>query len=237
MKIFTRLMKYLTIQKKERKIENNNYRLKTLLLKIFLFLSILRESINSEIYLVIKGKGEQNLLYNYFDIEPSEVLVNGVKDDSCSKICNLVGDKNKITLKFDTQIESCYTMFYELDNIIEIDLSNFDASKVIDMRYMFKSCSNLEKIEFGNINTPSLKNMCAMFGSCSKLKSVDFSNFDTSKVTDMGYLLSGCSKLEKIEFGNINTSSVEKMDYLFQDCSKLISINLSKFDTSKVTTI
>ena len=46
------------------------------------------------------------------------------------KTCNLVGDKNNITLIFDTQIESCYEMFDGLTNIIEIDLSNFDASKV-----------------------------------------------------------------------------------------------------------
>ena len=160
MKIFSRLMKYLTNETKERK--NKNRHSKTFLLKIFLMLAMIEASINSEIHLVIQGSGEQQLLGDYFFTyiqQPSEVLVNGVKDDSCSKTCNLVGDKNNITLKFDTQIESCYQMFYWLDNIIEIDLSNFDASKVRNMRWMFDGCSNLEKIEFGNINTPSLENI------------------------------------------------------------------------------
>ena len=237
MKIFYGLMKYLSIKAKERKIANKNYRLKTFILKLFLFLSMLEISINSEIHLVIQGSGKQKLLSDYFYIEPSEVLVNGVKDDSCKKTCNLVGYKNNITLKFDTQIESCSSMFSYLDNIIEIDLSNFYASKVIDMGWMFSDCIFLEKIEFGNINTPSLINMKAMFQSCSKLKSVDFSKFDTSKVTDMSFLLSVCSNLEKIEFGNVDTSSVEKMDWLFQWCSSLKSIDLSKFDTSKVITM
>ena len=48
-------------------------------------------------------------------------------------------------------------MFERLTNIIEIDLSNFDASNVRTMQYMFYGCSNLEKIEFGNINTSSLE--------------------------------------------------------------------------------
>ena len=155
MKIFSRLKKYLTNETKERK--NKNRHSKTFLLKIFLMLAMIEASINSEIHLVIQGSGKQKLLYNSFSKVPSEVLVNGFKDESCSKTCNLVGDKNNITLKFDTQIESCYYMFYFVENIIEIDLSNFDASKVTDMRFMFRGCSNLEKIEFGNINTPSLE--------------------------------------------------------------------------------
>ena len=39
-------------------------------------------------------------------------------------------------------------MFYELQNIIEIDLSNFDASEVNDMQWMFYNCENLEKNKF-----------------------------------------------------------------------------------------
>ena len=158
MKIFSRLMKYLTNEAKERKNKNKNS--KTFLLKIFLMLAMIEASINSEIHLVIQGDGEQKLLSNlYSGVAPSEVLVNGVKNDSCSKTCYLEGDRNNITLKFNTQIESCYAMFDHLDNIIEIDLSNFDASNVRDMIGMFNGFSNLEKIEFGNINTPSLKNI------------------------------------------------------------------------------
>ena len=46
-----------------------------------------------------------------------------------------------------------------LRDIIEIDMSNFDASMVKSMGYMFFQCINLEKINFGNINTSSVENM------------------------------------------------------------------------------
>ena len=109
MKIFSRLMKYLTNETKERK--NKNRHSKTFLLKIFLMLTMLEAHINSEIHLVIQGNGQQTLLSDWYSgVAPSEVFVNGVKDDSCSKTCNLAGDKNNITLKFDTQIESYYRM-------------------------------------------------------------------------------------------------------------------------------
>ena len=114
----------------------------------------------SEIRLVIQGNGVQKLLNDYyFHIEPSEVLVNGKKDDSCSKTCNFKDNRNNIILRFDTQIETCYSMFDGLNNIIEIDLSDFDASNSKNMSWMFNSCSNLEKIEFGNMNTSSLENI------------------------------------------------------------------------------
>ena len=117
MKIFSRLMKYLTNEAKERKKKNRHS--KTFLLKIFLMLAMIEASINSEIHLVIQGDGQQNLLSNYYSgVKPSEVLVNGVRDDSCSKACYLEGDKNNSTLKFDTQIKSCYCMFYFVENII-----------------------------------------------------------------------------------------------------------------------
>ena len=88
----------------------------------------------SEIKLVIKGKGNQLFLFEGFPIKPHEVLVNGViKTLSFSEQTwvNLEGEESNITLRFNRQIETCYGMFYKLKNIKEVDLSNFDASKVI----------------------------------------------------------------------------------------------------------
>ena len=56
-------------------------------------------------------------------------------------------------------------MFDGLDNIKEIDISDFDASKVTSMKYMFNGCKNLEKINFGNIKTSLVTNMENLFAS------------------------------------------------------------------------
>ena len=191
----------------------------------------------SEIYLIVQGRGSQELLYKNYVVEPSEVIINGVKNNSCKKTCYLTEDKNNITLRFNNQIKTCYYMFYSLKNITEVDLSNFDASKVLNFTYMFGNCSNLEKIIFGKINTSSVEKMSSMFNSCTKLTSLDLSSFDTSKVTTMYAIFNGCENLEKIIFGKINTSSVENMRSMFNSCNKLISLDLSNFDTSKVTTM
>ena len=98
----------------------------------------------SEIHLVIKGSGKQRFLDRDFNYDPSEVIVNGVsKGNLCKKLCDLDQDINNVTLKFDKKIKSCYMMFFNLENIIEIDLSYFDASEVTNMRSMFNDCKNL----------------------------------------------------------------------------------------------
>ena len=187
----------------------------------------------SEIKLVIQGNGRQSLLGDSFNIEPFEVLVNGKKDDSCKKECNLEEDINNITLKFDKQIESCYLMFQGIKNIREIDLSNFDTSKVTTMSWMFCDCSNLEYINLGNINTSSVENMDLLFKG-TKITSIDLSKFDTSKVTTMLWMFCDCSKLISVNLSNFDTSIVADMNLMFNGCSNLKYLDLSNFNTSKV---
>ena len=104
----------------------------------------------SEIHLIINGTGNQQILYGQFMTSPSEVIVNGIsKGNLCLRTCDLDQEINNVIIKFNEQLKSCYYMFYELENIIEIDLSYFDASQVKTFGMMFSDCKNLEKINFG----------------------------------------------------------------------------------------
>ena len=51
-------------------------------MKIALLNFVNKKYINyySEIHLVIQGKGEQQIFYNYFNTEPSEVYINVIKN-------------------------------------------------------------------------------------------------------------------------------------------------------------
>ena len=183
----------------------------------------------SEIHLVIQGRGEKKFLGDNFNTEPSEVYINGIKNDSCKKKCDLNRDKNNITLRFEKQIESLQSMFDTLPNIIEIDISNFDTSKVKTMNRMFCDCKDLEKIIFGKINTSSVEDMYALFNGLSKLTSIDLSNFNTSRVKTMSFLFSGCSNLKFLDLSNFITYSINQIEYMFQSCSSLIFLNLKSF--------
>ena len=112
---------------------------------IFSLCSLPKSKAISEINLFISGTGNQKIINQAFNPSPSEVLVNDVSIALCN-ICNLPNSSpNKITLKFNSDINSCENMFMDLNNIIEIDLSNFDASKSISMSNMFNGCTSLKK--------------------------------------------------------------------------------------------
>lgn len=126
---------------------------------------------------------------------------------------------------------SCYKMFYE---IIALNSSNFDTSKMTDMSWMFDNCLNLTTLDLSNFDTSNVTNMSYMFSKCQSLTSLDLSNFDTSRVTDMSYMFSHCSRLISLDLSSFDTSSVINMRWMFEGCSKLISLDLSSFDTSNV---
>ena len=210
-----------------------NINMKHFLIAIYLF-PLLISYERLEISLIINSNGNMDILNDTFKFNPSEVIVNGIPKDSCSKTCYLENDENNVTIKFSNQINSCENMFSGLDRILEIDFSNFDFSKVINMDSMFNECTNLEKITFGNIDTSSVKTMKRLFHNCKKLTSIDLSNFDTSSVINMIEMFSHCESLESIDVSKFNTKKVENMCDIFAFCLKLTSINLSNFDTSKV---
>ena len=122
-------------------LKDNNLILSiTFLLKIVLVNLITIKNIRnlnnyiSEIHLIIKGSGNQEILNSAFYTVPSEVIVNGnSKGDTCKKSCDLNEDINNVVLKFENKIKSCNLMFNHLKNIIEIDLSYFDTSEVTDI--------------------------------------------------------------------------------------------------------
>ena len=193
----------------------------------------------SKIKLVIKGTRFRppyiKILNDVFNPEPSQVIINEVTRNECKKQCNLnlENDRNNVALIFE-QIETCRSMFEGVYDIIEADLSDFNASGVINMSYMFKDCNNLRTLKFGNINISLVENMEGLFLGCSSLTTIDLSNLNTSHVKTMKGMFYKCSSLEKINFGNINTSYLENIDYLFAYCTILKTIDLKNLNISKV---
>ena len=122
---------------------------------LILLFSNLFSSINSEsqITLKVKEAGESNILNDEFNTDPSEVIVNSESKPTCKKKCDIPRSYSTVIIKFNSQLTSCLNMFNGLSNIVEIDLSKFDASKVITMENMFMDCTKLEKVTLGNIDT------------------------------------------------------------------------------------
>ena len=180
---------------------------------------------NQEIQMIISGSGTQRILGDKFPYNNFEVLINGEKNEGCKKICDLTKESNNITIIFNETIESCYAMFSEAKNIIELDLSNFDISFVTDMTGIFHNCSLLKSINLANINTSNVKLMNYSFFGCRSLESIDLSNFDTSNDIDMKNMFKKCDKLKFINLSHLNMSLVEDISSMFYGCFNLESVH------------
>ena len=123
----------------------------------------------------------------------------------------------------------------KIKNILELDLSNFDTSKVANMSHMFNGMRNLTTLNLSNFNTSNVTDMGGMFFSMTNLTAFNLSNFDTSKVTDMGSMFYGVSSLTTLDLSNFDTSQVTIMGGMFFNMANLTTLNLSNFDTSNVT--
>lgn len=101
-----------------------------------------------------------------------------------------------------------YGMFYEIENIKTIDLSDFDTTSVTDMGQMFYA-SSFETIDISGLDTSNVTSMREMFSVARSLKEIDLQYFDLSKVNDYYNMFSGCDSLSKIQTGENWNKDIE----------------------------
>ena len=103
----------------------------------------------------------------------------------CSKLKNIIGIENLDVSK----LEDVSYMFYGGENLVELDLTNWNPKLLQKTRYMFFGCSNLKIIKnIENWQLPNIKDVSYMFYYCAKLD-VDLSNWDLTKIKN--YLKEG----------------------------------------------
>ena len=245
---FTKNKKAL-FRKKIKKYAILNFKIKDIIhdLLIFHFIIIVSISLSETqkndgikrnlISLIINQKGTQKILNTNGEFsKPDKVIINKKNEIITENMTfDLSQEHNTIELFWEyTFISSFKEMFKEIKNIISIDLSYFDTSKITDMYGMFNDCSLLQFINFTNIDTSSVINMGCMFCHTT-LTSLDLSYFNTSSVQSMKYMFYYCINLKTLNLSNFNTKSVIHMNYMFSNMYSLISLDLSNFDTSSLT--
>ena len=116
---------------------------------------------------------------------------------------------------------------------IDIDVSNFNTSKVKNMNNMFGG-TKIKKLDLSKWDTKNVINMSAMFAGASSLTNLDVTSFNTSNVTNMAGMFADAKSLASLDLSNFDTGNVTNMSGMFRGTEKLTSLNLSSFDTRKV---
>ena len=186
---------------------------------------------NSNITIKIKNIGRAKI---YDSNTPFNIFINGIQQPYASSYYNFNQTDNTIKLFWKYDLTYTISMFAECSDITEIDLSNLDASKIIDMHNMFSGCTSLISITFpSNFDTSKVTNMEKMFRSCISLTSINLSHLNTSSVKTMEDMFYNCSSLTVLDLSNFDTSQVTIFSGMFEYCSNLTSINLSSFKTTR----
>ena len=98
--------------------------------------------------------------------------------NQCSKLKKIIGIENLDVSKS----EDVSYMFYGGENLVELDLTNWNPKLLQKTRYMFYGCSNLKIIKnIENWQLPNIKDVRSMFSGCTKLD-VDLSNWDLTNI-------------------------------------------------------
>ena len=152
--------------------------------------------------------------------------------DAATKTVYYYADTEKIILNEDSN-----AMFHNLANLISLDVSSFDASKVKGMGNMFFGDEKLTSLDLSNFDTRNVPNMNHMFSGMHKLKQLQLpATFDTSKVTDMGYMFYNSKSLTSLDVSMFNTENVTNMREMFGYLESVTNIKFgSSFNTKNVT--
>ena len=114
------------------------------------------------------------------------------------------------------------------------NLSMLDTSNVEDMSYMFWNLNSIEELDLTNFNTDRVNNMSHMFSGMNKLKNIDISTLNTQNVTNMSGLFSELESLKSLDIKTLDTKNVKDMSEMFKDMAILTDLDISRFDTSRL---
>ena len=96
----------------------------------------------------------------------------------CVKLKNIIGIENLDV----SALKNANSMFYMCENLVELDLTNWNPILLNSAWNMFSCCSNLKNIKnIENWQLPNIKDVSYMFYECTKLD-VDLSNWDLRNI-------------------------------------------------------
>lgn len=193
--------------------------------------TIQASSFDTEITNLPSGGGADLNEYFYAEITQNTDSTNNMKDKTVKKLADVIvadtvtslayaysGSNGTNTLGLlpkvicNNNVTALNHMYFNINNVANIDLSGINASNVTTMANMFR------------LNSPN-----------TALKTINFgSNFNTNKVENMSYLFYGCRGLNSLDMSSCETSSLTSVRNMFYDCRGLSFLDIRKMTFTNV---
>lgn len=104
--------------------------------------------------------------------------------------------------------DSAHGMFLNDPNLISLDLSSFDTSKIRYMGSMFENDKSLTSLDLSNWNLTSLDTTVKMFASATGLKSIKLPE-DMHTLNHVQQMFENCLSLESIDLSNMGRGGMK----------------------------
>ena len=110
-----------------------------------------------------------------------------------------------------------------------------NTSEVTSMKHMFYNCNELRNIDLSHFNTAKVTDMSGMFALCVYLTSLDLSIFNTANVEAMDSMFHACISLQTIYVGDgWSTAAVTESGKMFNDCIDLAGDKGTSYDRNHI---
>ena len=155
-----------------------------------------------------------------------------------------IGANEAIEIHFKEPIKSLSNFFgyfsayktgdENVKNIISVDFTNFNSSKVEEVISMFEGCTSIEEINFNNFQTSGkIRNMSRIFYQCLNLKKIDLSRLVIPFVEKMDQIFAYCKSLKFLDLSNLYLERLTNADEMFYGLDNLEYINIYNVKSNK----
>lgn len=185
--------------------------------------------------LIAKQDSSHLFEYTYIDkIDANNLDVSNVTDGSYMFYGCANSTEINVSQWNTSKIKYFDKMFSNCQSLAFLDVNNWDMISGYSLNNMF-AYSGITDIDLSKWNTSNITNLSNLFFECTRLKQIDLHTWNTESVSTCYWLFRGCSSLEFINIDGWNTCNVYDMDRMFGECPKLIAIKgLNKLNTTNV---
>ena len=154
--------------------------------------------------IIQKRYNNNNSFIDLTDIDISEL------DNLSSIFCGLKLEVVDISGWDTSNVTAMAYMFSRCKNLKNIiGIENLDVLKLKRANFMFDSCENLVELDLTNWNPISLQNAWSMFYRCSNLKIIkNIENWQLTNINDVSYMFYNCAKLD-VDLSNWDLSNLK----------------------------
>ena len=169
----------------------------------------------------------ENLLPK-FNSEFTDYTTSDVNNNDGTITRTIESDSLPTRIKFGYRDDTTNTKVAasSLLEVIELNTDNVNTT-----RDMFRYCSNLISVNATNWNTSKVTDMGSMFSEASNFNQ-PLENWDVSSVANMSYMFLSATSFNQ-PLNNWDVSNVTNMEYMFYD-NRIFNQPLASWDVSKV---